>query len=242
MTTVAPRAVRRAGRTALLAEYASLDEVAAVRAALHALPIPHVTETVVAARTVLIRFDPTATDRASVTAALHRLASTSTSTATAASAAALASTTTATSAATAPTTGAAARRGPETTIEVPVVYDGPDLDDVAHLAGMTTAELVAWHGRQTWTSAFCGFAPGFSYLVGDSRPLDVPRRSTSRTTVPAGAVGLAGEFSAVYPRSSPGGWQLVGRTDTPMWDIDRDPPALLPPGARVRFVDAGGTS
>lgn len=94
------------------------------------------------------------------------------------------------------------------------------------------------HTGQTWTVAFVGFAPGFGYLTGQDRRLHVPRRSDPRVRVPAGAVGLAGEFSGIYPRESPGGWQLLGRTPTPVWDLDRDPPALLQPGIRVRFVPA----
>jgi len=125
-------------------------------------------------------------------------------------------------------------------LEIPVRYDGPDLAEVAARTGLTTAEVVTAHTATDWQVAFGGFAPGFAYLVGGDRRLRVPRRPEPRTAVPAGAVGLAGEYSAVYPRSSPGGWQLVGRTDVPVWDVERDPPALLQPGTLVRFVDAGG--
>lgn len=121
-------------------------------------------------------------------------------------------------------------------VEVPVVYDGPDLADVARLTGLSADDVVAAHTGREWSVAFGGFAPGFAYLVGGDERLAVPRRESPRTNVPAGSVGLAGEFSGVYPRSSPGGWQLIGRTDLPLWDLDRDPPALLVPGARVRFV------
>ncbi|MEH3034654.1 MAG: 5-oxoprolinase subunit PxpB [Aeromicrobium erythreum] len=121
-------------------------------------------------------------------------------------------------------------------VEVPVVYDGPDLDEVARLTGLAVDEVVAAHTGRKWSVAFGGFAPGFAYLVGGDEQLAVPRRATPRTSVPAGSVGLAGELSGVYPRSSPGGWQLIGRTDLPMWDLDRDPPALLVPGTTVRFV------
>ena len=86
--------------------------------------------------------------------------------------------------------------------------------------------------------AFCGFAPGFGYLVGADDRLDVPRRSNPRTRVPAGAVALAGKFSGVYPRESPGGWQLLGHTSVRTWDVRREPPALLVPGVRVRFVES----
>ncbi|AWB93337.1 5-oxoprolinase subunit PxpB [Aeromicrobium chenweiae] len=123
-------------------------------------------------------------------------------------------------------------------VEVPVAYDGPDLDDVARLTGLSTREVVAAHTGTAWTVAFGGFAPGFSYLVGGDPRLEVPRRPSPRTTVPAGSVGLAGGFSGVYPRSSPGGWQLVGRTSLAMWDSRREPPALLTAGTTVRFVVA----
>ena len=124
----------------------------------------------------------------------------------------------------------------EVTIEV--VYDGPDLADVASHTGMSEDEVVSAHTGTPWTVAFGGFAPGFAYLVGGDERLVVPRRESPRTSVPAGSVGLAGEFSGVYPRSSPGGWQLIGHTAAVMFDVDRDPPALLAPGARVRFVAA----
>ena len=120
-------------------------------------------------------------------------------------------------------------------VTIPVTYDGADLDDVARLTGLSVAEVVAAHTEQTWTVAFGGFAPGFGYLVGTDTRLHVPRRDSPRTSVPAGAVGLAGKFSGIYPRSSPGGWQLIGRTDAQLWNLDRDPPALLSPGTTVRF-------
>lgn len=132
------------------------------------------------------------------------------------------------------------RQGPSRReIEIPVTYDGPDLGEVAELTGLGADEVVAAHTGTPWRVAFGGFAPGFAYLVGGDPRLEVPRRESPRTAVPAGSVGLAGEFSGVYPRSSPGGWQLIGRTDTVLWDLDRDPPALLEAGATVRFVDAG---
>ncbi len=123
-------------------------------------------------------------------------------------------------------------------LEVPVVYDGADLADVAELLGCSTAEVVERHTGEEWTVAFCGFAPGFGYLTGTA-DWNIPRRSSPRTKVPVGAVGLAGEFSGVYPRESPGGWQLIGRTDLKIFDQQRDPAALFHPGRRVRFVDAG---
>jgi KipI family sensor histidine kinase inhibitor len=124
-------------------------------------------------------------------------------------------------------------------VEIVVRYDGPDLADVARITGLSEDEVVVAHTGMTWRVAFGGFAPGFAYLVGDDDRLHVPRRDSSRTAVPAGAVGLAGDYSGVYPRESPGGWQLIGTTDAAMWDVDREPPALLSPGATVRFVAEG---
>ncbi|GGK70426.1 5-oxoprolinase subunit B family protein [Ornithinimicrobium pekingense] len=124
------------------------------------------------------------------------------------------------------------------TVEVPVRYDGEDLAAAAGLLGCTLEELVRRHREERWTVAFCGFAPGFGYLTGSRFDWDVPRRATPRTSVPAGSLGLAGEFTGVYPRSSPGGWQLIGRALVDVFDLDRDPPALLVPGARVRFVES----
>jgi KipI family sensor histidine kinase inhibitor len=121
-------------------------------------------------------------------------------------------------------------------VSIPVDYSGPDLAEVADRTGMSPDEVVAAHTGQVWTVAFCGFAPGFGYLVGEHDRLTVPRREHPRTTVPAGAVGLADAFSGIYPRSGPGGWQLIGRTDIILWDLDREPPALLRPGGRVRFT------
>jgi KipI family sensor histidine kinase inhibitor len=120
-------------------------------------------------------------------------------------------------------------------VTLPVRYDGPDLAAVAELTGLSVAGVVAAHTESTWTVAFAGFAPGFAYLSGGDRRLRVPRLDEPRPRVPTGAVGLAGEFSGVYPRPSPGGWRLIGSTDAALWDVHRDPPALLAPGARVRF-------
>jgi KipI family sensor histidine kinase inhibitor len=130
-----------------------------------------------------------------------------------------------------------AGRGTPHVVEIPVHYNGPDLDDVSELTGLVPDEVVAAHTHTPWRVAFSGFAPGFAYLAGGDRRLQVPRRSEPRTSVPAGSVGLAGEFSAIYPRASPGGWQLLGHTDANLWDVDRNPPALLQPGSVVRFVN-----
>ena len=123
-------------------------------------------------------------------------------------------------------------------VEVPVVYDGQDLPAVCRLTGLGPREVVARHTAPEYVVAFLGFAPGFPYLVGLDPALHVPRRPTPRTAVPAGAVGLAGDQTGVYPRASPGGWQLLGRTDVVLFDASRDRPALLAPGDRLRFRDA----
>ncbi|MFI1915783.1 allophanate hydrolase subunit 1 [Nocardia sp. NPDC020380] len=125
-------------------------------------------------------------------------------------------------------------------VEIPVRYDGEDLPEVAALLGLTRAELITQHTGAVWRCAFAGFAPGFGYLESPDRRLTVPRRAQSRTAIPAGAVALAGGYSAVYPRRSPGGWQLIGTTDLTLWDVDRDPPALVRAGTRVQFVDIEG--
>ncbi|MEY9989806.1 KipI family sensor histidine kinase inhibitor [Streptomyces sp. V4I8] len=121
-------------------------------------------------------------------------------------------------------------------VELPVRYDGPDLADVAAHWGVSPHEVARIHAATEFSVAFCGFAPGFGYLTGLPPRYDVPRRATPRTAVPAGAVALAGPYTGVYPRSSPGGWQLIGTTDTVLWDHTRVPAALLSPGTRVRFV------
>ncbi|MER7882184.1 allophanate hydrolase subunit 1 [Streptomyces fimicarius] len=138
------------------------------------------------------------------------------------------------------------RRAGRDAVEIPVVYDGPDLDEVAGLWGVPAAEVAAVHSRTAFRVAFCGFAPGFGYLTGLPERLHVPRRTTPRTRVPAGAVALAGPYTGVYPRPSPGGWRIIGRMPDPgeLWNPQREPAALLEPGTPVRFVavgeDAGG--
>lgn len=194
-----------AADTALLLEAADLDEAMRLLPALQAAALPGVTELVPAARTVLVRFDPRSVAAADLAALLLAVEP---STATAASGDA---------------------------VTIPVRYDGQDLEEVAQLLGVPTGELVARHQASTWTVAFTGFAPGFGYLVGDDPLFDVPRRPSPRTRIPAGSVALAGRFSGVYPKESPGGWQLIGRTDAAMWDLARPQPALLAPGATVRF-------
>ena len=221
-----PVEVLPVGDQGLLLEVADLDAVLALDGALRAsvadgaAPWREVTDVVPAARTVLL-LTRERTDLAALRAAVIALADS-----------------------VRVERGSPGVTGPETApnsheVEILVRYDGPDLDDVARLTGLTIAEVVEAHTGTSWRVAFGGFAPGFAYLVGGDPRLRVPRRDRPRPSVPAGAVGLAGEFSGVYPRSSPGGWQLLGSTESVVWDVDRDPPALLGPGTTVRFVDAG---
>jgi KipI family sensor histidine kinase inhibitor len=196
------------GSTALLVELEDLDAVLALYAALAEQPPDGVVDIVPAARTVLLVTDPARTSLSAVAEAVRRT-----------------------------TPRPDARTGGEE-VELPVHYDGDDLEELAGLLALTPDELVQRHTGAEWTVAFGGFAPGFGYLTQTGGEWDVPRRPTPRTKVPAGSVALAGEFSGVYPRESPGGWQLIGRTDVAVFDLDRDPPALLRPGVRVRFVEA----
>ena len=124
-------------------------------------------------------------------------------------------------------------------VEIPVTYDGEDLPEVASLTGLEPGEIVRRHTAPEYTVAFLGFSPGFPYLVGLDPALEVPRRDTPRTSIPAGSVGLAGGQTGIYPTASPGGWQLIGRTEVTLFDPGRDPPALLGPGSRLRFTVAG---
>ena len=195
----------RCGREAVLIEVEDLDAALALYEALREAGLPGVTDLVPAARTVLIRLDTAVTSPAAVRAATAALRPGSTG-----------------------HTGAG-------TVEIPVVYDGPDLAEVAGLLGMPSDEVVARHTGTPWTVAFAGFTPGFGYLTGGDPRLDVPRRSSPRIRIPAGSVALAGRFSGVYPHDSPGGWQLIGRTSERMWDLDRPEPALLVPGRQVIF-------
>ncbi|GII54849.1 allophanate hydrolase [Planotetraspora thailandica] len=121
-------------------------------------------------------------------------------------------------------------------VEIPVVYDGADLQAVAELTGLTAREVAERHAASEFVAGWLGFAPGFAYLVGLDPRLHVPRLETPRTSVPPGSVAIAGPYSAVYPSASPGGWRLLGRTDLRVWDVAADPPARLAPGTRVRFV------
>jgi 5-oxoprolinase (ATP-hydrolysing) subunit B len=182
------------------------DDPAAVLAlAAAAQGVPGVVEVVPAARTLLVRVEAPAL--AAVRSRLQTLNSSATST----------------------------PPGPGDEVVLDVRYDGADLADTAAELGLEVDELVQRHTAGAYVVAFCGFAPGFAYLIGLDPLLQVPRRPEPRTRVPAGSVGIAGEFTGVYPRASPGGWRLLGQTDAALWDLARTPPALLVPGTRVRF-------
>ncbi|WP_307803033.1 5-oxoprolinase subunit PxpB [Frigoribacterium sp. PvP032] len=195
------------GTDGVLIETDGLDESLALFGALLAQPVAGILDVVPAARSVAVRFLPTLLPIASLMSVLRSL----------------------------PTSRDAATEG--RLVEIPVRYDGEDLADVARLSGLSVDEVVDRHAGATYTVAFTGFAPGFAYLTGGDPALAVPRRATPRTSVPAGAVAMAGEFTGVYPRESPGGWQLLGHTDVALWDLAERVPALLQPGMRVRFVD-----
>ncbi len=195
------------GDSGLLIEVESLDEVLALYSALVQAPPDGVVDLVPAARTLMLRIDPAVTDPFEVGRVVRSVR---------------------------PRPG---RRHDERLLEIPVAYDGEDLDEVGRLTGLGARGVIEAHTTQEWTVAFCGFAPGFAYLVGQDHRLEVPRREIPRTRVPARSVAMAGEFTGVYPRESPGGWQLLGSTTVQPWDLDRDPPSLLVPGVRVRFVE-----
>lgn len=213
MGTTTGLKVRDHGDRALLLECDSVDEVLAWTASLHADPIDGVTDIVPASRTVLLKLSSTA-DQAT---ARHRLGLRSV------------------------TPEGIRTDGAAEPITIDVRYDGADLAEVADYTGLGVDGVIAAHTASEWTVGFCGFAPGFAYLVGGDPRLAIPRRTEPRTRVPAGSVALAGEFSAVYPRESPGGWQLIGTTDAVVWDLDRNPPGLFTQGARVRFRQAAGS-
>lgn len=127
-------------------------------------------------------------------------------------------------------------------VEIPMRFDGPDLADVAATSGLTVDELAAAHCEKPWYAAFAGFTAGFCYLVGGSARIVAGRLLEPRPSVPAGSVAVAGPYAAIYPRESPGGWQLIGHTSAVLWELGRDQPALLTPGCRVQFVDLGAAT
>lgn len=207
MRDAVPMRLMRCADSGLLVELEDLDAVRALHAGLVEQELDGVLGLVPAERTLLLHLDPDVADPRRIEQAVRAT----------------------------PLVRSEAQQG--ALLRVPVVYDGEDLAEVARLTGLSEREVVAEHTGAEWTVSFGGFAPGFGYLCGGSALLQVPRRSQPRTHVPSGAVALAGSYSGIYPRQSPGGWQLIGRTDVPIWRSDREPPALLRPGVRVRFEE-----
>jgi KipI family sensor histidine kinase inhibitor len=205
-----PPLLRRAGDRGVLVEPGDAERLARLRSSLAAAKPELVTDWIVGARTVLLTFD----DPPDIPSLERELASR------------MAHTT-------------AADPSTDAVLTIPVRYDGPDLGDVARLLGLTPEDVIAAHTGTEWACRFIGFAPGFGYLgVDGEAPFRLPRRTESRPAVPAGSVALADEYTGVYPRRSPGGWQLIGTTELSIWDAARTPPNAIAPGTRVRFVRA----
>lgn len=207
------------GERAILVEVATLAEVLALRERLAASRPPGVTDVVPAARTVLVQIDAAMLSLAQARVWIERAA-----TGVAAGGRGVGGT------AAGETSGGAAR-----THRIDVRYDGLDLNELAEVTGLGRASLIDRHVSARWIVAFTGFAPGFGYLVSSDWPFDIARRASPRTAVPAGAVGFAAEFCGVYPRETPGGWQLIGTTAANLFDPHAAEPALLAPGDTVRF-------
>jgi len=206
-TDLAGNTVVDYGDRALMVQCGSTAEVLAWTDALRAAPMPGVVDVVPAARTVLVKLDGPRYQGV-IRQRLRKMRVTA-------------------------SPAAAPDRRADVTIDV--VYDGPDLAEVAGHTGLTIPAVIDAHTATLWRVGFSGFAPGFGYLVDGNPRLRVPRHPEPRTSVPAGSVALAGEFSAVYPRQSPGGWQLIGHTDAVLWDLQRPNPALLTQGMWVQF-------
>jgi KipI family sensor histidine kinase inhibitor len=197
--------LRRCGPDAVLIEVSSLDEVDAVRTALAEADLPDLVELVPAASTVLAAFRPGTNGPTQLRPVLDTVDLDR-------------------------RTEAQPRE-----VVIQVHYDGPDLDLVAETAGTDVEGVIAAHTEAHYRVAFTGFAPGFGYLVGLPPALRQPRLDNPRKRVPPGSVGIAGDYTGVYPTASPGGWRLLGHTDAVMFDSHRDPAALLAPGDLVRF-------
>lgn len=200
------REVLPAGHQGVLVECDDLADVMALHRALQLSRPRGVVDIIPAALTVLLTYDDTTTG-AEVAAAVHEVG-----------------------------VGEPVEEDDQSEVLIPVTYDGTDLDEVARLSDLPVTEVVRRHLDADYVVAFTGFAPGFGYIAGGDPLLSVPRRSTPRTRVPAGSVSVAGEFTGIYPGDGPGGWQVIGRTEVRLWDLERDPPALLAPGTRVRFT------
>lgn len=199
--------ILQCGDRAFLIELTDVDEVMQYHESLLAADIEGVVDLLPAARTIFVQIDPVVADLRTVVGAVETMRI------------------------------LPRQDHPDSpVIDIPIRYDGPDLADLSARLGMTRKQFVDRHIAQTWTVAFTGFAPGFAYLVSHGEAFDIPRLDEPRLEVPTGAVAMAGPFTGIYPRPSPGGWQLIGSTDARMWDLDRDPPALLSSGYRIRFL------
>lgn len=208
--------ILKAGLSALVVESDNLETTQALFEAINnavnqapqhpGSPFAAIRQTIPAARTVLVEFDVGLATGDDLAAAFRQLDTASTT------------------------------HADPTVVSIPVVYDGEDLAAVAQQRGISVQALVDWHAATPWRAAFAGFAPGFVYLTGGEPDVNTPRKDTPRLEVPAGAVGLAGPFSGVYPRRSSGGWQLIGTTALAMWDEHKNPPAAIQPGNLVTFV------
>lgn len=216
MTTIGNGTFLPSGTASVLVEFDTLEQVLGLYTALSKTPPTGVIDLVPAAHTLFIAIDPDTTTVKETEEAIANVAR---------------------------QTGAlpgapAFERTADTTVEIAVTYDGEDLADAAGSMGCDVATLIERHTSEEWTAAFCGFAPGFAYLVGTHYQWHIPRRESPRVQVPPGAVAVAGEYASVYPRQSPGGWQLIGTTEHVIFDEHCDPPALLTPGTHVRFFAA----
>jgi len=196
------------GERHVMVDLDGLSEAMALYGAVRDARIVGVTDAIPAARTVLVEFDPEVTTAQTLTESLRRLVGH-------------------------PPVGDRPQL-----LTISVRYDGADLDFVCDRLSMSRNAFVAWHTGQRWTMAFSGFAPGFGYLVRDGGWPPIPRLAVPRVAVPAGSVAMAGEFTGLYPRESPGGWQLIGRTAAILWDVHRMPPAILLPGMTVQFTES----
>lgn len=203
--------VLRAGDRALMLAPDDPERVVDIVAALSGNPIPDIEDVLPAAETVLIAIRAGADQRA-VYDRLLRLA------------------------ATAVREGTQGRHTSGTTLVIPVDYTGPDLAEVARCLELSPAALVELHTRSVWRCTFVGFAPGFGYLASPDWNLRIPRLATPRTEVQPGSVAVAAEYTTVYPSRTPGGWRVIGSTDISMFDVNREPPALVAAGHTVRFV------
>lgn len=202
--------IRAYGREALLVEVGDVDAMVSARAQVAAAGLAGVTDVLPGARSILVRFDRDRVSGPRLAADVRRVLSE-------------------------PSPQQDQAEPPPARV-VSVVYDGPDLQHVADVSGLTPAEVVSRHLDGRYVVAFLGFSPGFYFLGGTDPALSMPRRPSPRTDVARGAVALAGEFTGIYPRRSPGGWQIIGHTPDALWHHDRFPAARLAPGTPVRFA------